>query len=93
MVVKHNIVYNKVINGEKIMKRYIAPFISAIAVALIIVAFGLFYFLIFKEMPGTGYIRFIFIAITIVAVGVMVAVLIQRIREIKEGDEDDLGKY
>lgn len=51
------------------MKRYIAPFISAIAVALIIVAFGLFYFLIFREIPGTGYIRFIFLAITIVAVG------------------------
>ncbi len=75
------------------MKRYIAPFISAIAVALIIVAFGLFYFLIFKEIPGTGYIRFIFIAVTVVAVGVMAAVLIQRIREIKEGEEDDLGKY
>ena len=75
------------------MKRYIAPFISAIAVALIIVAFGLFYFLIFREIPGTGYIGFIFIAVTVVAVGVMAAVLVQRIKEIKEGDEDDLGKY
>ena len=75
------------------MKRYIAPFISAIVVALIIVAFGLFYFLIFKEIPGTGYIRFIFTSITVVAVGVMAAVLIQRMKEIKEGDEDDLGKY
>jgi len=75
------------------MKRYIAPFISAIAVALVIVAFGLFYFLIFREIPGTGYIRFIFIALTLIAVGVLVAVLIQRIGEIKEGEEDDLGKY
>lgn len=75
------------------MKRYIAPMVSAIVVALIIVAFGLFYFLIFREIPGTGYIRFIFIAVTIVAVGVMAAVLIQRIKEIKEGEDDDLGKY
>ena len=75
------------------MKRYIAPFISAIAVALVIVAFGLFYFLIFREIPGTGYIRFIFVALTLIAVGVLVAVLIQRIGEIKEGEEDDLGKY
>ena len=75
------------------MKRYIAPFISAIVVALVIVAFGLFYFIIFREIPGTGFIRFIFIAVTLTAVGVLVTVLIQRIREIKEGEEDDLGKY
>ncbi len=75
------------------MKRYVAPFISAIAVALVIVAFGFFYFLIFKEIPGTGLIQFIFIAVTFIAVGVLVTVLIQRIKEIKEGEEDDLGKY
>ena len=75
------------------MKRYIAPLISAIAVAIIIVAFGFFYFLIFKEIPGTGFIRFIFAAVTLIAVGVMIAVLVQRIREIKEGEEDDLGEY
>ena len=75
------------------MKRYFAPFFSAVIAALLIVVFGLFYFFIFKEIPGAGYIGYIFIAIAIIFVGVMVAVLVQRIKEIKEGDEDDLGKY
>lgn len=75
------------------MKRYVAPFISAITVAVIIVAFGIFYFLIFKEIPGIGYIRFIFIGLTLMAVVVLVIVLTQRIGEIKKGEEDDLGKY
>jgi hypothetical protein len=29
----------------------------------------------------------------VISVGVMVAVLVQRIKEIKEGEEDDLSKY
>jgi len=75
------------------MKRYVAPMVSAIAAAILIVVFGFFYYFIFKEIPGTGIIQFIFIAVTFIAVGVLIAVLLQRIREIKEGEEDDLGKY
>ena len=47
------------------MKRYFAPFFSAVIAALLIVVFGLFYFFIFKEIPGVGYIGYIFIAIAI----------------------------
>ncbi len=75
------------------MKRYVGPFVSALTVSLVITAFGLFYFIILKQIPGLGYIRFIFIAVAIVSVCVLVIVLIQRIRELKEGEEDDLGKY
>lgn len=70
------------------MKRYVAPMVSAIAAAILIVVFGFFYYFIFKEIPGTGLIQFVFIA-----VGILIAVLLQRIKEIKEGEEDDLGKY
>jgi multisubunit Na+/H+ antiporter MnhB subunit len=75
------------------MKRYFAPLLSAIITAIIILLFGLFYFLIFRKIPGIGFLGYIFIAIAVISVGIMTAVLIQRIKEIKEGEEDDLGKY
>jgi len=75
------------------LERYSGSIISAVLAVLLICVFGLFYFFIFKEIPGVGYIGYIFIGIALVAVGVTAAVLIQRIREIKRGEEDDLGKY
>jgi len=75
------------------MKRYFAPFLSAVIAALAILVFGFFYFIIFKEVPGAGFIGYIFITTAVIAAGVTIVVLIQRIKEIKEGEEDDLGKY
>ena len=75
------------------LERYLAPLFSAIIAALLILIFGIFYFKIFSEIPGVGYVGYIFIGIALVAVGVTAAVLVQRIREIKRGEEDDLGKY
>ncbi len=75
------------------LERYIGSIISAVLAVLLICVFGLLYFFIFKEIPGVGYIGYIFIGIAVAAVGVTAAVLIQRIREIKRGEEDDLGKY
>ncbi len=88
--VKHLYIY---IKGVEVMKRYIAPVLSALAVGIVIAAFGIFYFLIFKEIPGARVIRFIFASGVLIGVGALTAVLIQRIREIKRGEEDDLGKY
>ncbi len=75
------------------MKRYVAPILSALAVGIIIAAFGIFYFVVFKEIPGASLVGFIFAAGALIGLGALVAVLIQRIKEIKGGEEDDLGKY
>ena len=75
------------------MKRYIAPVLSALAVAVIIAAFGIFYFILFKEIPGASVIRFVFAAGALIGLVVLAAVLVQRIKEIKRGEDDDLGKY
>lgn len=75
------------------MKRYVAPILSALAVGIIIAAFGIFYFVIFKKIPGASIIGLLFAALALIGLGVLAAVLIQRIREIKRGEDDDLGKY
>lgn len=75
------------------MKRYTAPILSAIGVAVIIAVFGGFYFIIFEAIPGASCMRFLILGLVLVALGVLLAVLIQRIKEIKRGEEDDLGKY
>ena len=75
------------------MRKYLGSFISALLAAFVILVFGFFYFIIFKEIPGAGFIGYIFITIAVISVGVTAAVLIQRIKEIKKGEEDDLGKY
>ena len=80
-------------DANKKLDKYTGSIISAVLAVLLICVFGLLYFFIFKEIPGVGYIGYIFIGIALVAVGVTAAVLIQRIREIKRGEEDDLGKY
>jgi len=75
------------------MKRYTAPIVAAIGAGVIIAVFGGFYFMIFKAIPGASCMRLLIAGIVLAALGVLVAVLIQRIKEIKEGEEDDLGKY
>jgi len=80
-------------DAKKKLESYMGPVISAVLAGLLICVFGLLYFFIFKEIPGVGYIGYIFIGIALIAVGVTAAVLVQRIREIKKGEEDDLGKY
>ena len=75
------------------MKRYVAPVLSAIGAGIVIIAIGVFYFRIFKEIPGGSVIGFIAVTGVLAGLGVLIAVLIQRIKELKGGEEDDLGKY
>jgi hypothetical protein len=75
------------------IKKYIAPLVSALIAGLVIIAFGLFYFFIFREIPGVGYVGYIFMGIALIAVTITAVVLIQRFMEIQRGEDDDLGKY
>ena len=71
------------------MKKYLAPILAAIfMIAYFIVYFGfiitLIESMIFKIIIGI---------LPIVFAGVMIFVLIERIKEIRSGEENDLGKY
>ena len=71
------------------MKKYIAPILIAVFLILyVILYFGIFITLIksvlFKILVGI---------IPVFFAGVMIYVLVERIKEIRSGEEDDLGKY
>ena len=71
------------------MKKYLAPILAAIfMIAYFIIYFGFIITfienLIFKIIIGI---------LPIVFAGVMIFVLIERIKEIRSGEENDLGKY
>lgn len=69
-------------------KKMIAPIIVTVAVVLYyILYFGLLIFII----PGV--FKVIFGIIPLIFAVLMIYVCIQRIREIKGGEEDDLSKY
>jgi len=49
------------------------------------------YFLLGFNIPNT--IKAMIIIISVLLTAVLIKVLVERIREIKQGEEDDLGKY
>ncbi len=78
---------------EKDMKKYIAPIIFGCLAMVFIIAGGLFYFVIFKQIPGIGFIGILVLLVSIGLAVAMIVVLIIRLKEIKMEDEDDFGKY
>jgi hypothetical protein len=78
------------LSGEELkMKKYIAPIlVSVLMIIYLIVYFGILIMLIentvFKVLLGI---------IPAIFSGIMIYVLIERIKEIRSGEEDDLGKY
>lgn len=71
------------------MKKYLAPvLITVFLIVYVILYFGMFITLIesmlFKILLGI---------IPLLFAGVMIFVLIERIKEIRSGEEDDLSKY
>ena len=69
---------------------YIAPIVIAVLFILYFVFYGYMGTLI-DDMPLVA--RLVFIAIPVVMIITMICVLIERIKEIRKGENDDLGKY
>ena len=75
------------------MNKYVAPILSALVVIVLAAAYALFFFLVLEDAEMDRVVMIIIAAISgFVVIGVGVA-LILRIREIRGGQEDDLGKY
>lgn len=69
---------------------YIAPIVITAIIVVYLIAFGLFLF------PLSGLpllMKVIFVVVPLAISGCAIAVLIQRIREIKGGEEDAARKY
>jgi len=75
------------------LKGYAAPSIIVVILSIFTAAAGVFYYKIFSQLPIPDSLRWIIVVGTLAVIAALVAVLIQRIKELKRGEEDDLGKY
>lgn len=71
-------------------KKLIAPIVIAVLVVLYLVGIA-FIFVLDNDMPLL--FRGLSIVIPIALAGVMIGVVVSRIKEIRSGEEDDLSKY
>ena len=73
---------------DKHKKKMIAP----IVVTVLVVVYYIFYFgLLIRFFDGI--LRIALGVVPVISIAVMIAVCVQRIKEIRSGEEDDLGKY
>ena len=70
-------------------KKMIAP----IVVTIILLAYFLFYFGILVAFIDSFWLKLLFVCIPVALAIVIVCVCMQRINEIRSGEEDDLSKY
>ena len=71
-------------------RRMIAPIVIVVLLGLYYLAFALVCFLI-PGMPLA--VRLIFGLVPLAVIGVLIYVLVERIKEIRSGEEDDLSQY
>ncbi len=71
------------------MKKYLAP----ILITVFLIVYLILYFGIFITLIESMFFKIMLGIIPIFFAGVMIFVLIERIKEIRSGEEDDLGKY
>ena len=69
-------------------KKMVAPIVVT---ALVVVYYIVYYLLVIHWV--TGLLRIVFGVIPAVLAAVMIGVCVQRSKEIRSGEEDDLGKY
>ena len=70
------------------------PYIAPIVVAVLVVLYFIFYGYMATVIDGMPFVaRVVFVAIPVVMIIAMVCTLIERIKEIRKGENDDLGKY
>ena len=70
-------------------KKLIAPVI----ITVLLIVYFVFFAIIWLFNPVFLIIKIIGIIIPLVLIGVSVFVLVERIKEIRSGEEDDLSKY
>lgn len=71
------------------MKKYIAPIMAAV----IMIAYFALYFGILIMLIKSLLFKIILGIVPAIFSGIMIFVLIERIKEIRSGEENDLGKY
>lgn len=70
-------------------RKIVAPVVISVLIALYYLA--IFRFLLYLPLPV--FIKVALVVIPLAIIGTLIYVLLERIREIKSGEEDDLNKY
>ena len=74
------------------MKKQTKKLITPIIVAVLLILYFVVYFgFLITFIPG--WFKWIFVIFPVVFVGIIIYVCIERIKEIRSGEEDDLSKY
>jgi uncharacterized membrane protein YbhN (UPF0104 family) len=73
--------------------KYLAPIIIVVLLVVVIVLYGLGFFSVADYYPSSIWIKGLIVVGVLGLVAAVVAVLVQRVKEIKGEDEDDLSKY
>ena len=71
------------------MKKYLAP----VLITVFLIVYFIFYFGIFIALIKSMLFKILIGIIPVVFAGIRIFVLVERINEIRSGEEDDLGKY
>ena len=71
-------------------KKMVAPVIITVVMVLYYVGIGIL-FLMVPEIPVL--MKILMVVIPLLLAGVMIGVLVSRIKEIRSGEDDDLSKY
>ena len=70
------------------------PYIAPIVISVFFIAYFVFYGYLGTLTDGAPLVaRLVFIAIPVAMIITMIYVLVERIKEIRKGENDDLGKY
>ncbi len=89
---KEGAVFSNIVKND-VMKKYFGPILGCAIVVAVAVAVLVLFLWANKADPAPGFVvGYVFAAAAIIALGTLVALLF-RIKEIRKGEEDDLGNY
>ncbi len=75
------------------MKKYTKKLIAPLLIILIVVLYYIFIGWVIVKLPLPMGIKFLALTIPLALICMSIYVLIQRIKEIRSGEEDDLSQY
>jgi hypothetical protein len=75
------------------MSKYVSALISALVVIALAVGYALFFFLVLEEAEMKRVVMVIVAVVSGFVVAGVGTALVMRIRELRGGQEDDIGKY
>jgi len=71
----------------------IAPLVIVILASIVAIGYAGVYLFIFRRMNLPIILNILILVVAIAVVGALITVFVQRIKEIKTEDENDLSKY